>query len=43
MNIILNERDWAEEMLQRNDLGKKPTETLSIIAKYYIDKKYDIF
>ena len=42
MNIILNERDWAEEMLQKNDLGKKPTETLSIIAKYYIDKKYDI-
>lgn len=40
MSIILNEYDWAEQMIERHELGKKPIETLSRIAKYYIENKY---
>jgi hypothetical protein len=38
MNIILNEHEWAKNMLQSHSLGKKPTETLGHIARYYIDE-----
>ena len=40
-NIVLNEHDWARDMIERRSLGKKPTETLSRVARYYIDKKYN--
>ena len=35
MTIVLNEYEWAEKMINDHDLGNKPTETLSRIAKYY--------
>ncbi len=38
MTIILNEHEWAKNMLQSHSLGKKPTETLGHIARYYIDE-----
>lgn len=36
--IVLNENEWAYEMIQSKTLGKKPYETLCRVAKYYIDK-----
>lgn len=41
MTIVLNEHEWAEEMIQARSLGKKPFETLSRVAKYYIDEGYN--
>lgn len=37
MTIVLNERDWAEDMIMSRSLGKKPFETLRRVARYYID------
>lgn len=37
MTIVLNEREWAEEMITSRSLGKKPYETLCRVARYYID------
>lgn len=38
MTIVLNENKWAGEMIEAHDLGKKPTETLRRIARYYLNK-----
>ena len=38
MAVVLNENKWAEEMLQGNDLGKKPAETFRRIARFYLDQ-----
>ena len=35
MSIVLNELSWAEDVIQRRELGKKPFETLVRVAKYY--------
>lgn len=40
MTIILKENEWAHDMIQSNDLGKKPTETLRRVARYYLDNGY---
>ena len=40
MSIILNEYEWAEQMIERHELGKKPVETLGRVAKYYLENKY---
>ena len=32
---------WAENMIRTKSLGKKPSETLRRVARYYIDKGYD--
>lgn len=40
MGIVLNEYEWAERMINNHDLGGKPTETLSRVAKYYLENKY---
>lgn len=40
MAIVLNEYVWAERAIQNRDLGKKPTETLSRVARYYYENKY---
>lgn len=40
MTIVLDEHRWAEQMIYDKSLGKKPFETFSRIAKYYIDKDY---
>lgn len=45
MSIILNEYKWAEQALQNRDLGRKPSQTLGIVAKYYLytgTKKKDL-
>lgn len=38
MTIVLNEHEWAEEMISSGSLGKKPIETLCRVARYYIDE-----
>lgn len=40
MSIVLKEHEWTENMIQSRTLGKKPFETLSRVARYYIDKGY---
>jgi len=40
MSIVLNEREYAIEALQRCELDAKPTETLGRIAKYYRAEGY---
>lgn len=40
MTIVLNEHEWAEEMIESRSLGKYPFETLSRVARYYLDKNY---
>jgi len=37
MTIVLNEREWTEDMITSRSLGKKPFETLRRVARYYID------
>lgn len=40
MTIVLNEHEWAKEMILSRSLGKKPFETLCRVAKYYLDNQY---
>lgn len=40
MNIILNENEWAEEMIANHDLGSHPTQTLRRVAGYYYENNY---
>ena len=40
MSIVLDEYSWAEKMIENNDLGKKPFETLTRVAGYYFKNKY---
>ena len=40
MTVTLNEHEWAEKMLSDHSLGDKPFETLTIIARYYLDMGY---
>lgn len=40
MSIVLNEYEWAERMINGHELGKKPIETLSRVAKYYYANQY---
>lgn len=40
MNIVLNEYEWAERMIGNRDLGKRPVETLTRVAKYYLATGY---
>lgn len=40
MSIVLNEYEWAERMVNNHELGKKPLETLSRVAKYYYANQY---
>ena len=36
MEIVLNEITWAENAIKEKSIGKKPSETLGRVAKYYI-------
>lgn len=38
--VILNENRWVEDMIDTHSLGKKPFNTFSLMARYYIDKNY---
>lgn len=40
MTIVMNEIEWVEDALRERSLGKKPTETLYRVAKYYTSKGY---
>lgn len=40
MTIVLDEHEWAENMIKTRSLGQKPFETLYRVARYYIDKQY---
>ena len=40
MTIVLNEHEWAKEMIRSRSLGKKPFETMCRVAKYYLDNQY---
>ena len=40
MSIILNEYEWAERCMQDKDLGRKPAEALSRVARYLYESKY---
>lgn len=40
MTIVLNEHEWAKERIDTHTLGKKPFETLTRVAKYYLDNGY---
>ena len=37
MTIVLDENAWAKQMIESRSLGRKPFETLTRIARYYID------
>ena len=40
MSIVTNENEWAQEMIKTRTLGRKPFETMSRVARYYIDQNY---
>lgn len=40
MEIVLNEREFAEQVLEDCELGRKPYETLGHLAKYYHAEGY---
>ncbi len=40
MTVVLNEHEWAKERIDSRTLGARPFETLSRVAKYYIDQSY---
>lgn len=40
MSIVLNEKEWADDMIRKHSLGKKPYETACRVAKYYISGGY---
>lgn len=40
MAIVLNENEWAQRQIEAHSLGKKPSETLRRVARYYLDEKY---
>ena len=42
MTIVLNENEWAERMISTRTLGKDAFETLTRVARYYIDKNYGV-
>ena len=41
MSIVLDEYTWAQDAISKKELGKKPIETLSRVAKYYTYKGYN--
>ena len=53
MSVVLRENDWAAYMIQATSIGKKPSETLRRVARFYMDtyninqdaarKKLDLF
>ena len=40
MSIVLRENEWAEKMIQSKNIGRKPSETLCRVARYYLDAGY---
>lgn len=40
MSIILKENEWAETMIQSNNIGDHPFRTIRLVARYYLDQGY---
>lgn len=40
MSVILNENEWALNMIKTRSLGKKPFETMRLVARRYLDAGY---
>lgn len=40
MTFILNEHEWARDMIESRSIGKRSFETLCRVARYYIDEGY---
>jgi len=40
MELVMNEMEWAADMIERHDLGDRPTQTLRRVASYYYNNKY---
>lgn len=38
--IVLNETEWAHDMINQKSLGANPYETLKRVARYYLDQQY---
>lgn len=41
MSIVMNENEWARDMILRRDLGKNSFETLTRVARYYLESGFD--
>lgn len=41
ISVILNEYEWARNILEEPTLGKHPVETLKLVARYYFDNGYN--
>lgn len=41
MNIILNEKDYAENAIRHHDLGEDPMETLKCVSRFYSANGYN--
>lgn len=37
MSIVLNENEWAKNMIETSQLGKSPYETVRRVSRYYMD------
>ena len=35
MSVILNEKEQAEKIIEKGEVGNKPTSTLFLLSKYY--------
>lgn len=35
MSVILNEKEYVERIIEKGEVGKKPTSTLFLLSKYY--------
>ena len=40
MAIVLKENEWAAQMIRDGNLGRKPSETLRRVARYYLDNGF---
>lgn len=39
MSVILNEKEYAEQIIEKGEVGNKPTSTLFLLSKYYRQNK----
>lgn len=39
MPVILNEKEYAEQIIEKGEVGNKPTSTLFLLSKYYRQEK----
>ena len=39
MSVVLNEKEQAEKIIEKGEVGDKPTSTLFLLSKYYRQEK----